>query len=865
LLRLVLVCVAIAVGVAFLAGTFILTDTDHAAISATSDSAYANVSVAVQGHRSSSNLPGFAGFIPVPASLLPTVQGVAGIGQVSGEVDGYAQLVGTDGALIGGHTSTAMGISVAPVAALRPFVVHAGVLPTSSGQIDVDANTFAAQHWHLGQKVGVVTDAPVQHFTIVGTITSRQSTDVLGSTLVAFTMPTAQRLLGTVGHYNVILATGVAGVSSTVLAQRVEAAVGPDYFVITGDELRTGIADVSSTGAPKFTTVLDVVLGIALFVGGLVIFNIISILVAQRRKELALLRCMGASKSQVYRSVLAEAAVLGFIASGVGLCLGLAAAAILRTVLKSPGAQTSAAGLVVGWHTIVISLVVGTGVTCVSSILPAVAASKIAPVSALRQDPIGEVAESGTRWRRNGLVLAVVGLALVFIGLYINQGNRIELWLVGAGMILAVVGLGRLSPMLVPPLVRVLGWPLPYFAGLPGHLSRLNTMRNARRTTATAAALIIGVALVSVLAIMETSAKASTDGEINQSLTASFEVLATGAAPLDLGPSQSVALSPTVLDRLRAEPDLVVSPYSFVNFTLRGQYNYGAAVDTSTISRMISFGNVQGSIAALAHGGIAASSNQAKGQNLHVGEVVPIAFITQIENGTTGKLGAKLKGKVAAAPTGTPTKVVAIYQRGDNEAGYLFSHTVATSIDPSLSLSAVYVAAKPGVTQSEAAAAVNHALSGFSDVTVQNVAQVQAAEDQSISGQLNLISVLLVLAIVVALLGIVNTLALSVVERTRELALLRAVGMSRSQMRSMVRLEAALIGLIGAMLGVMLGLFLGWVFQRALSTQGVSELVVPWGRLVIYVIVGAATGLIAGTIPARRAARVNMLDAIAAE
>jgi putative ABC transport system permease protein len=230
--------------------------------------------------------------------------------------------------------------------------------------------------------------------------------------------------------------------------------------------------------------------------------------------------------------------------------------------------------------------------------------------------------------------------------------------------------------------------------------------------------------------------------------------------------------------------------------------------------------------------------------------MVDVAFLRQAQSGTA---------------TVARTPVVAIYTRGDDEAGYLFSTRTAKAIDPSLALSAVLVAARPGVSRAQAAAAVNTAVAGFTDVSVQDLSQVRAAEDRSITGQLNLVSVLLVLAIVVALLGIVNTLALSVVERTRELALLRAVGMSRAQMREMVRAEATLIGLIGAVLGVVLGLFLGWAFQRALSNQGVGELVVPWARLAVYVVVGAATGLIAGTIPARRAARVNMLDAIAAE
>jgi putative ABC transport system permease protein len=861
LMRLVLVCLAIAVGVAFLAGTFILTDTDNQAIGSTSAQAYVNVSVAVQGHRSSSNLPGLAGFIPVPEQVLTTVRAVPGVARAVGEVDGYAQLVAPDGTLIGGHTSSAQGISVGPVASLRPFVLDSGRYPSAADQVVVDAHTFTAQGYHLGQQVRVVTAQPTRTFTLVGTISSRRSSDVLGSTLVGFTVPAAQQLLGTPAAYSVLLTSAVPGLTQAALAARLEAAVGPSYFVVTGRAFAAGIAAISSVGAPKFSTVLDVVLGIALFVGALVIFNIISMLVAQRRQELALLRCMGATRSQLYRSVLLEGAALGFLASIVGLGLGLVSADVLRAVLDSPGAQTSAAPLVVGWHTIVISLVVGTVVTCVASLLPAVAASKISPVSALRQDAMSEVAEATTPWRATGLALAVFGLALVGVGLFIDQGNEIELYIVGAGMILGIIGLGRLSPLLVPPLITVLGWPLQHLSGLPGHLGRLNTMRNARRTTATAAALIIGVALVSVLAIIETSAQASTNSAIDHSLSADFEVLSSGSGPLNLGPSQSQALPPTVLTRLRAQPQLVVSPYSFVNFQLRGQHNFGAAVDPATIARMISFGHVQGSIAALQHGGIAASSVQAGVQHLHVGEVVPVAFSTQVESAAGG--AATVAG--AATVSGTPTRVVAIYERGDNEAGYLFSTAAAKAIDPSLSLSAVLVAARPGVSQQQAAAAVSRAVAGFSNVSVQDESQVRAAQDQSISGQLNLISVLLVLAIVVALLGIVNTLALSVVERTRELALLRAVGMSRSQIRSMVRLEAALIGMIGALLGVVLGLFLGWVFQRALRTQGVGELVVPWARLVVYVFVGAATGLIAGTIPARRAARVNMLDAIAAE
>jgi putative ABC transport system permease protein len=304
-----------------------------------------------------------------------------------------------------------------------------------------------------------------------------------------------------------------------------------------------------------------------------------------------------------------------------------------------------------------------------------------------------------------------------------------------------------------------------------------------------------------------------------------------------------------VLTRLQAQPGLVVSPYSFVTFSLNGGRNFGAAVDPATIGTMASFGSVQGSMAGLARGGLAVSIQQAQANHLHVGQQVSVALLNQQASGAATEL-----------------RVVAIYSQGDRAlSGYLFSTTTASHLDATLALDAVLVKGRPGVSPGQAGAAVARAVAGFSDVSVQDLAQVKAVADQSNAGELNLISLLLILAIAVALLGVVNTLALSVVERTPELALLRAVGMSRAQIRAMVRSEAALIGVIGALLGVVLGLFLGWVFQRALTSQGITELAVPWARLVLYVVGGAVTGFIAGTIPARRAARVNMLDAISSE
>jgi putative ABC transport system permease protein len=849
-LRLVLVCLAIAIGVAFLSGTFILTDTDQSAISATADQAYGSVSVAVQGPPTASSLRGFAGHSVVPASVVGAVRSVDGVTAVAGEADGYAQVVGRGGTLLGGSSATARGISVAAVPDLRPFTLTAGHLPRAAGQIVVDARTLAADHLRVGASVQVVTEQPARSFTVVGTVSSRQGSDVLGSSLIGFTPAVAQQVLGTPSGYSVVLASGQAGLSPSVLAARVAAVVGPSVEVLTGQQLAAETAAFSSVGAPKFTTVLDVVLGIALFVGALVIFNVVSMLVAQRRRELALLRCLGASRRQVIRGVLIESAVLGLAASIVGLGLGLAAAAFLvRNVATAGGAQTSAAGLDVRFSTVLVSLVVGTAVTALASVLPALSAGTITPVSALRRDVMGEVDDRAGHSRRTGATLVVAGLVVLGIGLTLGQGDQTEIGVVGAGMILTLIGVGRVSPLLVPPFIAVLGWPLHLVAGLPGRLGQQNASRNARRTVATAAALVVGVALVSLLAVIETSAKASADQQLGQALSAQFEVLPAGAAPLTEGPAGAQPLSSAVLGRLQGERDLVVSSFSFAAFRLNGVPNYGATINPTTIDALVNFGHVTGSLSGLAGNAFAASTQQAADAHLHVGQVATISFDNQ-----------------AGVVTPVRLRVAAIYSQGDLAlSGYLFSSAVVAHLDPSLTLSAVLVAGRSGVSHGEAAMAVQRALAGFSDVSLQDSAQVQAAQDRSIASNVQLISVLLVLAIVVALLGIVNTLALSVVERTRELALLRAVGMTRAQIRAMVRAEATLIGLIGALFGVLLGLFLGWVFQRALSTQGVSELVVPWARLVLYVVAGAATGIIAGTIPARRASRVDMLGAVASE
>ena len=843
--RLALVVGAIAVGVAFLAGTFVLSDTDHTSIAQTTELAYSHVAVAVEGGYSSSYLPGTGHHVPVPETLERVVDAVPGVVRTAGVAEGYAQLVSPSGSLIG-PTASALGTSVAADPALNPFVLDRGHEPGAADQVVVDVNTVRAQGWHLGQHVRIVTDEPVRAFTLVGIVSSRNSTDVVGSTLVGFTPATAHAVLGLKGQDSVVLVTAARGVRDGALAARLRSAVGPDDLALSGSQFVAQNVMYASTGAPQFSLVLDVVLGLALFVCSLVIFNIVSIMVAQRRSELAMLQCLGASRLQIWSSVVAEGAVIGLLASAAGLALGTLGAWLLQGVVSSGGVQSSGAGLVVGTRTVAVCLGVGTVVTAVASVIPAVAASRTPPIGALRRDVLTRAEEDAARAKHSGFVLMACGSPFLVVGLLLNRGGQEEIWIVGIGLVLFLVGLGRVSPLTVPPLVGALGWPIARFGGLPGDLGRQNTTRDARRTVATATSLIVGVGLVSVLAVMETSAERSNDSQIAQALTANFEVLHAGSGPLSAGSAASSPLSPEVLSKLAAQRGLVVSPYSFVNF--RG--GWGVAVDPGTIGRMADFGTVHGDLGALAQGGFAVSSQIAASSHLHLGEKVRFRFFGQLLSGAS-----------------TVLRLDATYSQGDLAlSGFMFSSTSLGKAAAPLELSAVLVRAGPGVDRAAASRLVTRALGGFPDVSVQSPAQVQAAEDRQVASRLDVISVLLVLAVLVAVLGVVNTMGLAMVERTRELAMLRAVGMTRDQLRTMVRAEATLIGVVGALLGVALGVFVGWAFQRALSTtQGITELVVPWSRLVLYVVGGAVIGFVAGTIPARGAARVNMLDAIASE
>ena len=657
------------------------------------------------------------------------------------------------------------------------------------------------------------------------------------SSLAGFSPATAQRLFNLADRFTLLVATARPGFSDAVAARETQKALGRRYQVLTHQQFSAQQHALPATSGSGVNGVLGDLVVVALFVALMVIANAFTIVVAQRRRELALLRCLGASRSQVGNLVVVEAVLVGLLGSLAGLGVGVGAAALLRELPLASLAPLRSVPLQVGLPTLILGVVLGVTVAAVGSLVPAIKAAHIPPIIALHQS--GHEGPNAPGGQALAGVLGGVGVLGVATGLVFRSPVVFAL-----GTILLLTGLLRFSPALVPVLVRPVGWTLSHVGGVPSQLGERNLIRQARRTGATAAALVIGVGLVSFLFVTQSSAEASVASQLNNTLRADFVVLHTGTGPLSDGPAGSVPLPRRVLTELSRERQLVVSPFELVTFTVDGRIHWGAAVVPRTFPQMVHLGPIEGEWSALGPRTLAVSGPQAKAHGLRLGSVLPATF--QSGRGSTSSTYA----------------VAAIYPLGDYYAGYLFSAPVLDATVSGLPLDAVFVKARPGVSVVAERAALGRALAGFPQVVLQDRAQLDQAQQSSISRQIDVVSLLLGLAIVIALLGVVSTLTLSVLERVRELALLRAVGMLPWQLRAMVLTESALIGLLGAVIGVGLGMFLGWSFQRALSASGLSQLVLPWSRLLLTILGGAVVGLAAGYFPARRAGTVDMLKAL---
>jgi len=834
-LRLMLTGLAIVLGVGFVAGTYVLTHTINATFTNLFEQTTKGIDVAVRSNATFSS-QGNVQRAPMPATLLDQVKRVDGVRDAEGAVAGYAQFVGRNGKPVNTGGAPTLGVSVSTVPELQSSTtLREGRRPTAPGEVAVDASTARKQGFHRGDRVKILFQGPPREFTVVGLLGFGQADNLAGATLAGFDLATAQQVLNRTGRYDEIDVVATPGTTPEVLRDRVRAALDPRYEVLTGKQLAADQAKAVGQFTKFINYALLAFAFVALFVGSFIIVNTFSIILAQRSRELALLRCLGALRRQVLRSVLAEALIIGLVASVVGLGFGILIAIGLKAVFKAVGADLPSTTLEIQPRTILVALAVGVLVTLAASLFPALRATRVPPVAALQQEAVAAPVLAGRRRIVLGALVTLAGVALLLAGLFADRGNRLVN--IAAGAVVIFLGVGVLSPLVARPLSRVLGWPFARWAGEPGRLARENAMRSPRRTASTAAALMIGLALVSLVTIFAASAKASVTKVLDQTIAADYILT---------GPTNSAqGFSPEVVTRLAQQPEVASATGVRINvFKLDGQTQPVAGVDPAGYAATVRTDTTDGRLSDLSGGGVAVREDTARDHGWKVGDSIAMEFPV---GGTQSE------------------QIRAVYENNQINGPYLlglaeYERHYADQLDI-----VALVKAKPDVTPDASRAAVDRVVADFPSVQVKDQAEYKQQQSKQINQVLLLFYVLLALAVVIAIIGIINTLALSVLERIRELGLLRAVGMTKRQLRAMIRWESVIIAVLGAVLGLAIGTFFGWTLVRGLNNQGITEFQLPVGTLLGFVAAAALAGVLAAVFPGRRAARIDMLRAITTE
>jgi putative ABC transport system permease protein len=837
--RLLLTAVSVVLGVAFVSGSLIFTDTLRKTFddlfTQTSPDVVVTAAQTAPGGTASRN----DGSALVPASVRATVDRVPGVARTQGSVlVNGVEVVGPDGKVIGQPGVPAFGSSWSGDPDLSPFRLVEGRGPQTPGEVAVDSQSATKAALSVGHQVRLTTPSGPRTETVVGIFRYGTTGNLAGASIVAFDVRTAQVvLLEGADAYTAVSAKADPGISQATLADRVRASLGITALTLrvqTGAQAADEQAKRITDNLQFFTVFLLIFAGIALVVGSFIILNTFSMLVAQRTRELALLRALGASRRQVTRSVLLEALVVGLLGSALGLGLGLLLPLGLRGLFSALGIDLPSGPLVVTAGTVLVAVAVGVLVTLVSAYLPARRASRVPPVAALRVD--ATPSQRSLRARSVlGVVVVVAGLLVAAEGLR-STGNRAPS-LVGVGGFVVLVGVVVLSPAVSR---RVIGWlGAPLRRSGTGRIAVENARRNPRRTASTASALMIGLTLVSAIGVLGASTTASTDAVIDDLVRADFM----------LSDPSFVALPPQVARDVAAVPGIgSVSSVRFVRAQLGGDATSFTAVDPATITQMLSIDMVAGSMADLAAGGpdadgLVVDQDTARADGYHVGSKVPVTFVS-------GPRVLTVRG---------------VYSGTGAFSGGVISLATATRAGARTGDAAVYARVATGADPHVTRAALDRAMQPYANVQVLDQTQFKASIRDQVNQLLYLVYALLGLAVVIAVLGIVNTLALSVVERTREIGLLRALGMDRRQLRTTVRLESVAIAVYGAVLGLALGVAFGVAVQRSLVEQGVTTLGVPWVVIAVVLGLSVLVGVLAAVWPARRAARLDLLGAIATE
>lgn len=816
--RFVSTVVAVMLGVAFMAGTMVLTSTMKASF----DDLFTEINASTDAYvRSPREVGGVRDRIP--ADLLDAVGDVDGVAAAFAAVEGYAQLIGADGKVVDpAPGSPALGATWIDDGELNPFRVVEGRAPTSTGEIAVDRRSFRDGGVEVGGEVTVLTQTGMRTATLVGVLAFGDTDSPLGATVVTMPYDDAAAAFGEPGLVDAIVVRAADTTTPEVLAERLGTAL-PDVEVLTGAELSEENHDDAAEGIDMLATFLMAFAGIAMFVGAFIIHNTFSIVIVQRTRELALLRALGASRVQLLRGVLAESLLVGTGASALGVGAGIGVGVGMRALLGAAGLSIDGPVQITGQ--LAIPFLTGVVVCALAALHPAVQATRVAPIAAMRDDAAGESPATGRRRIVVGASALLVGAASVAAGLF---GGALVL--LGLGSLIVLVGVRILLPAFAAPAARLLGG-IAMVRGTSGRVARDNAARNPKRTAATASALVIGVGLVGFATIVAASSKDAVDRAVNDAISADFVV--------DAG-MFGAGLPTEVADRIRDLDGVeAVSPIRVGTADVAGEEAMLVAYDPTTIDAVIELGVATGALADLDGDAIALQTDTATDLGVSLGDRIGVRF-----------------------PTGErELEVVATYDERFATGSHLIGiDTFAAGFPVQLDQD-VLVSVEPGRADA-VRTAIEELTAHFPTARVQDRDEFREETAGQIDQFLAVIYALLALAVVIALIGIANTLSLSIHERTREIGLLRAVGMSRRQVRSAVRWEAAIVALLGTLLGIVAGVVLGSAAIEALDQAGIERTVIPVGQLATIAVLGALAGLVAAALPARRAARMNVLDAL---
>jgi putative ABC transport system permease protein len=833
--RLILSGLAVVLGVMFVSGAFVLTDSLGRSFTALFDGIYANIDVRV---TPVSNLTGDTGpgtddrgDIVVDQSTVDKIKAVPGVASVNpGVIADGVHVIGSNGKVVGSVGPPRFGVDWP--SRQSSTVLRQGRGPTADNEVAINAALAKTGGLTVGEPVKIRgIQGGTKTYQLVGTFGYLDGADSIGgSQMVAFTLPVAQDvMLRQAGVFSQVIITDAAGMTPDQVKANVAAALGPKFAVQTGTELAKQSADQFQQALSFVNYVLIGFAAVALFVAIFLILNTFSIIIAQRTRELALMRAIGANRGQVIRSVLIEALAIGLFASIIGLAAGFGVGALLATLFTSAtgsGGLTLSLGLPAS--AVISAFLVGIGITVIAALVPAVRAARIPPVAAMREAATPD--KPLTRLTIFGGAVFVVGAVLLSVGLA-GAGN-VLLEILG-GVLLTFVGAALLTPLIARPASALIGRLFAW--SVPGQLGRLNAGRNPRRTAITAAALMIGVALITGIDTIVTSAQQSLTTVANEQ--AKVDLLING--------DQGSTFDPGVLTKTQQISGVrsVSGLYEDVGSVNGHLTGIGVFSDMSVVPEMFTLAPNAGDISHVGPGQVVVDQNTANGDHLHLGSTITV----QLVRGGPHQL-----------------TVSGIYDKSDLLNGYFVSPDLIQDFhlpEPALG----FIQLQPGASIDSVKTQVAALLADNPDVSVgdrQSYLDQQASQANSV---LNAIQILLALAILIAVLGVINTLALSVIERTREIGLLRAVGLGRGQTMRMITVEAVVISVFGAVLGLVVGLGLGAAVVYALHDQGISQFAAPWGQMITYLILGGVIGVVAAVLPAIRAARVNVLQAIAYE